>query len=142
MLNRFLFCKSESLNSGLSHIALLFLRVFAGLTMAFAHGVGKIPPQAQFVSFLESMSLPLPIVMAWLAGLSEFLGGILVALGLLTRPAALTLVVTMSVAAFVAHASDPFVKKEMALLYFMIFIFIFSAGPGKWSLDNKVNFKG
>lgn len=60
-------------------------------------------------------------------------------IGLATRPAALTLMFTMLVAAFGAHASDPFAKKEMALLYFFIFTVFFAQGGGKYSVDSKIN---
>jgi putative oxidoreductase len=141
MFNNFLFSKSESVNSFFSHFALLGLRLFAGLTMAFAHGLGKLPPADMFVGFLESMGLPFPILLAWLAALAEFVGGILVAIGFLTRPAALALVVTMLVAAFMAHAADPFAKKEMALLFAVIFAYIFVTGAGKLALDNKLTLR-
>ena len=141
MINKLLFTNGEFINSTSGHAGLLILRLFAGLTMAFAHGAGKIPPNEQFIGFLEVLGLPMVIVFAWLAGLAEFLGGILVAIGLLSRPAALSLMVTMLVAAFLAHANDPFQKKEMALLYFFVFLLVFLMGPGKYSLDNKVIIK-
>lgn len=106
--------------------------------MAFAHGTGKIPPNEQFVGFLEMLGLPMAIMFAWMAGLAEFVGGILIALGLLTRPAALSLIITMAVAAFLAHATDPFQKKEMSLLYFFIYLAILLMGPGKYSVDSKI----
>ncbi|MCB9026848.1 MAG: DoxX family protein [Bdellovibrionaceae bacterium] len=137
-MDRFLFAKGQFVNSTSSHLGLLFLRLFAGLTLAFAHGVDKVPPNEQFVGFLDVMGFPMAIAFAWLAGLAEFLGGLLVAMGLLSRPASLSVMVTMLVAAFMAHANDPFQKKEMALLYFFVFLLIFLMGPGKFSLDNKI----
>ncbi len=110
-------------------------RAFIGLSMALAHGIGKIPPPSQLVDGLAGMGFPLPVVFAWLAGGSEFLGGLLIAVGLFTRPAALFLGVTMAVAAFVAHASDPFAQKEMALLYFFACVLLLLQGGGKFSLD-------
>ena len=138
MLDRFLLPKSDFINSTVSHLALLFLRLYAGLAMAFAHGSGKIPPKEPFVSSLETMGFPMPQAFAWLAGLAEFVGGLLVAMGLLSRPSSLSLMVTMLVAAFLAHANDPFQKKEMALLYFFVYLLIFLMGPGKFSIDNKI----
>jgi putative oxidoreductase len=44
----------------------------------------------------------------------------------------------MLVAAFVAHAGDPFGKKEMALLYLLVYITLFITGPGKYSIDNAL----
>ncbi|MCB0357949.1 MAG: DoxX family protein [Bdellovibrionales bacterium] len=138
MINKFLFSTGEHINHLTSHLGLLFLRLFAGLTMAFAHGVDKIPPHEQFIGFLDSMGFPVPFMFAWMAALAEFVGSLLVALGLLTRPAAFTVMTTMLVAAFMAHANDPFQKKEMALLYFFIFLLFFLVGPGKYSLDSKI----
>tara|TARA_R110000850_G_scaffold112541_15_gene226622 strand:- start:3638 stop:3787 length:150 start_codon:yes stop_codon:yes gene_type:complete len=41
----------------------------------------------------------------------------------------------MLTAAFVAHAADPFGRKELPLLYFIVFLFILIFGAGKFSLD-------
>jgi putative oxidoreductase len=67
----------------------------------------------------------------------------LVAIGLLTRLSTIPLIVTMVVAAFVAHASDPIVStggpsKEMALLYLMMYVTILFTGPGRFSVDGLV----
>lgn len=137
-MKRFLF-HAESYSSNALNLGLLFFRASIGLTMAFAHGMGKIPPSAQFTGYVTSMGMP--GFMAWGAALAEFLGGILIAAGLLTRLNSAALAVTMMVAAFMAHGADPFQKKEMALLYLVCSIFIFIAGPGKFSLDGIINKK-
>ncbi|MBL7543027.1 MAG: DoxX family protein [Bdellovibrionaceae bacterium] len=129
---------SQNANPTLDSLAVAVLRVFVGLTMAFSHGLGKVPPPEQLIGGLESMGFPMPVFFAWCAGLAEFAGGLLLALGLLTRPSALFMAITMAVAAFVAHAADPFQKKEMALLYLFISLFFFIYGAGKWSLDAKL----
>jgi putative oxidoreductase len=110
-------------------------RIFFGLTMALTHGMMKFPPPAMLVEGLGSMGLPLPTAMAWAASLSEVLGGLLIAAGLFTRPAALFLAITMAVAAFVAHGADPFAKKEMALLYLFSSIMFLAIGGGRFSVD-------
>jgi putative oxidoreductase len=71
-----------------------------------------------------------------LAGSAEFFCSLLVAVGLLTRLAAIPPVVTMGVALVVVHAADPFAKKEMALMYFAAFLAIALAGAGRFSLDH------
>lgn len=119
--------------------AILLLRLSFGLTMAFAHGLGKIPPSSQLIDGVTGMGFPMPIAFAWAAALSEFLGGLFIALGLATRLSALSLSITMSVAAFIVHASDPFRVKEMALAYLVVAIFVFIAGPGKYSIDGMIN---
>lgn len=102
----------------LQDIGLLWLRILMGLGIA-SHGYQKIlgGHVAQFAEGVAQMGLPIPLVFAWAAALSEFLGGILVALGVGTRVAALSVFMTMSVAAFVHHAKDPFQVKELALAY-------------------------
>lgn len=113
----------------------LMLRVGLGLAMAFAHGLGKLPPSAGFVENTADLGFPAPTLFAWLAALSEFAGGILVAVGLLTRPAALSLVATMAVAFFLQHGGDAFADKELAFVYGVAFLGIALVGPGRYSVD-------
>lgn len=68
---------------------------------------------------------------------AEFFCSIFIILGLFTRPALLFNAVTMLIAAFVVHASDPFKTKEMALLYLVISVALIFTGPGKYALDKK-----
>ena len=100
MIGKFLFVRTGNLDTLWTHLGLLGVRLFAGCTMAFAHGVNKIPPTEMFISYVDRIGLPSAFLFAWLAGLSEFVGGILVALGLLSRPASMMLMITMFVAAF------------------------------------------
>lgn len=139
MIKSLIFASSSAVNTTTSNLSLLGLRVFAGLAMAFAHGLGKVPPSDRFIGAVENLGFPAPALFAWAAGLSELIGALLLVIGLATRPAALTLMFTMLVAAFGAHASDPFAKKEMALLYFFIFTVFFAQGGGKYSVDSKIN---
>jgi putative oxidoreductase len=55
--------------------------------------------------------------------------------GLFTRWAAIPAAFTMAVAAFLAHAGDPFGDREMALLYLTLFTTIGLVGPGRFSID-------
>jgi len=74
-----------------------------------------------------------------LAVFSEFICSILIAVGLATRLAAFALICTMLVAAFMAHGADPFGKKELALLYLLIYVTILVTGSGKYSIDYYLN---
>ncbi len=76
-----------------------------------------------------------------LAVFAEFFCSVLVAFGIGTRLATIPLIITMSVAAFIAHSSDPFGKKELALLYMVIYVFLLFAGSGKFSVDYLISRK-
>ena len=119
-----------------TNIGLLIFRLFIGLTMAFAHGLGKIPPSEGFMGYVASLGMP--GILAWGAALSEFLGGIFVALGLGTRLSSLSIAFTMFIAAFMAHAQDPWSKKEFALLYMFSAIMLAFVGPGRFSVDRFI----
>jgi putative oxidoreductase len=118
---------------------LAVLRVIAGLLLAFLHGIGKIPPQEGFVGWIGQMGFPSPLIWAWLAGLAEFAGGILLALGLLTRPVGLVVFVHFLVVVFVAHAGDPMGDRELAILFGVIALSLSLTGPGRYSLDGRIN---
>lgn len=121
--------------SSLASFALLLLRVFAGLSLALGHGFGKLPASEGFIEGVGNLGFPAPALFAWAAALSESVGGILLALGLLTRPAALGIFCTMAVAAFIQHASDPYHVKELALFYGTIGLVFLLIGAGRFSLD-------
>ena len=115
--------------------SLLVTRLMFGLSMAFAHGHGKVPPSDGCIDAVEGMGFPMPIFFAWAAGLAEYLGGFLIALGLLTRVSGFFLLQTMLVAVFVMHADDPFKKMEMGLLYATVSMTLIATGAGRFSLD-------
>ncbi|THK36431.1 DoxX family protein [Ensifer sp. MPMI2T] len=72
-------------------------------------------------------------------GLIEVIGGILLAIGLFTRPVAFILSGDMAVAYFMAHAPQNFYpvinEGDAAILYCFIFLYFFFAGGGPWSVD-------
>ena len=117
---------------------LLILRVGVGLAMAFAHGLGKIPVSEGFVGATAALGFPFPVLFAWAAALSEFLGGLLLAVGLVTRPAAFFLACTMATAFFVQHGADPFGDKELAFVYLVASLALLAAGPGRYSVDRSL----
>ena len=73
------------------------------------------------------------------AGLIELGTGVLITLGLFTRPAAFLASGTMAVAYWMAHAPQDFFPVnnggDAAILFCFAFLYIFFAGPGPWSLD-------
>ena len=110
------------------------LRIVAGF-LFIAHGTQKLfgipvaPPGG---------TVPLQSLLG-AAGMIELVGGGLLLLGLLTRPAAFLLSGEMAVAYFMQHAPRGFWpianQGELAVLYCFLFLFFVAAGPGPWSLD-------
>jgi putative oxidoreductase len=84
------------------------------------------------------MGVTLSLVLAVFA---EFFCSLFLIAGLATRLAAIPLIVTMSVAAFIVHAEDAFGVKEMALLYLVIYVVLLIAGAGKYSIDRWIDKK-
>lgn len=116
-------------------LGLLVLRLGVGLSLAFAHGLGKLPPSPGFVEGTAEMGFPLPTLFSWAAALSEFLGGLLIAAGLLTRPAAFFAGCTMFVAAFLRHGPVPFSGMEKPFVFLVACVAILLAGSGRFGVD-------
>lgn len=133
----FLF-SGEPISSSVANGVLLIARLGLGGMMAFAHGLGKLPPSDGFIAAVGALGFPLPLIFAWVAGISEFVGSLAVALGLATRFSALTVSFTMLVAAFGRHMHDPFAKKEMALVYLCGFLICAAVGSGRYSVDHVI----
>lgn len=74
------------------------------------------------------------------AGVLELFGGLLILLGLFTRPVAFILAGEMAVAYFMAHAPQGFWpvlnRGELAVLYCFVFLYLAVAGGGLWSVDH------
>lgn len=110
------------------------LRIVTAL-LFMTHGIAKhfkYPPLPAFAK-LELVSL------IGLAGVLEIVGGVLLILGLFTRPVAFILSGQMAVAYFMAHAPQgfhPLVNRgESAILFCFVFLYIAAAGAGPWSID-------
>ncbi|HLL90878.1 MAG TPA: DoxX family protein [Tepidisphaeraceae bacterium] len=134
--------------STFADLGLLLLRVTIGTFMAFGHGMGKLPFLGGElpVGGVTKLGFPAPTLFAWLLALTEFVGGLLLAIGLLTRPAAFAIMFGMGVAAFVAHGNDPWFarggpSKEMAMLFLVPALLFVLAGAGRFSIDALFNRK-
>jgi putative oxidoreductase len=79
------------------------------------------------------------LTLAWVAGVLESFGGVMIAAGALTRPVAFVLSGQMATAYFMAHASRGLwpIRNggELAALYCFLFLWLFVAGAGPWSVD-------
>ncbi|MCW0482785.1 DoxX family protein [Gaoshiqia sediminis] len=127
-------------NEFVENVWLLVLRAGAGAFM-MTHGVPKLQKLlAGDLAFADPFGIgSTPSLI--LAVFAEVFCSALVVLGIATRLATLPLIVTMSVAAFMIHANDPFARKEMAFLYLLIFITILVYGSGKFALGNVIRGK-
>jgi putative oxidoreductase len=123
------------MNASLTQLALLALRLWIGLNFVFAHGWGKISDPRAFLDNAALEQFPLPTVSGWIAILGEFVGGILLTLGLLTRVAAAWVLLVMLGAALVVHSGDPWQQKELALTYAAIALVFLAHGGGPFSID-------
>jgi putative oxidoreductase len=89
----------------------------------------------RFSGYVDSLGVPMPAVMAFLAAFAGSFGALLLMIGLLTRPMAFMIAGTMLVAALAAHGGDGFDAQEKAWLYFVPALFFMLKGAGKWSVD-------
>lgn len=116
-------------------IGLLIMRLGSG-GMIMTHGYPKLMRffGDEPIKFMDFLGLG-PVVSLSLAVFAEFFCAILLLIGFKTRLATIPLMITMLTAAFVAHASDPFGRKELPLLFFLVFLGIMIFGAGKFSID-------
>jgi len=110
------------------------LRIVTAL-LFMQHGTAKlfgVPHQANFDN-LQLMSL------MGLQGVLEAFGGLLLAIGLFSRPVAFLMSGNMAVAYFMAHAPKgawPILNGgDLAVLFCFVFLYLWAAGPGPWSVD-------
>ena len=118
-------------------LGLLVLRVGIGIAFVI-HGFPKVfmGGAVGLSKGLAATGIPGGIVAAYLAGSAEFLGGIALILGILTRPATAVMTFNMLVALiFHLNKGDKFVAYSHALESGILFLSLFVTGPGKFSLD-------
>lgn len=130
-----------------STLAFLPIRLGVGVVMA-AHGAQKLfgwfggaGLKATGEAFANHLHLEPGILMAALAGGTEFFGGILLIIGLLTRVAGLGLAFTMAVAIYTAHPSAFFASNngmEYPLTLLLASLTLAIGGAGSLSIDKKL----
>ena len=114
-------------------ITYALLRLFAGVLLA-CHGAQKL--------FGVLGGHVADNALMKFGGVIEFVGGLLIAVGLLTSWAAFLASGMMAVAYFMAHAPNHFLpiinKGELAVVYAFLFLFICAYGGGRYSLDAMI----
>ena len=120
-------------------LGMLLLRLVAGFTMAFNHGLGKME---NYSSAVDSFPDPFGVGSQFsllLAIFAELFCGIFIAVGFATRYTVIPLIITMATAFFIIHGDDPFAKQEMSFIYLAMYLVIFIVGPGKYSVDKLIS---
>ena len=118
-------------------LGLLILRILSGAVL-LSHGYPK------FQKILEgNLQFGDPVGIGqvsslYLSTFAEFLCAILIIIGLYTRLSLIPLIINMSVAFFIVHATDDFATKEKSILFLGMFIVLFLTGAGRFSIDNKI----
>lgn len=126
--------------TNMGQFGLFFLRLFVGCTMLAAHGMPKILGFAEkHLVFADPLHLGSSLSLG-LAIAAEVGCSVLLILGFATRLVSLPLAFTMLVAAVMVHGADPFAKKELALVYAVIYLTLFFTGGGSFSLGKKSQF--
>ena len=74
----------------------------------------------------------------YLSTFAEVVCALLVVLGLFTRIALIPLLINLSVAFFIVHATDDFGTKELPLLFLGMFVVLFFTGAGRFSFDRRL----
>jgi putative oxidoreductase len=109
------------------------LRVMTGLLL-LDHGTGKILGFPD-LSALKAMMGPL----FYVTGAFELVGGVLIVLGLFTRPTAFVLSGFCAAAYFMAHFPQGFFPAlnggDAAILFCFVFLYLAAAGPGPYAVD-------
>ncbi|MBI1368269.1 MAG: DoxX family membrane protein [Planctomycetes bacterium] len=121
----------------------LFMRYMLGFIFVY-HGFGKVMDIQPMIDGLTAMQIPMPTVSAWLAAGAEFGGGILLAIGLLTRLATIPMMFTMFVAITKVHWGHYDIQAggmEFALTMFVMLLSLALIGPGRFSADALI-FRG
>lgn len=121
---------------------LLILRLFFGISFMFA-GFGKLLDISHFSDTLLTLHVPYPSLLAWLVAFTEIIGGLLLTIGLLSRIAAIPLIIVMCAAystvhieALAALTTNPklFVS-EAPFNFLLTSLLVFAFGPGIFSID-------
>ncbi|MBC7538652.1 MAG: DoxX family protein [Bacteriovorax sp.] len=138
---------------------LLILRITIGLLLFISHGMDKL---SQIGTDSAAHFLPIfglsPHLSHFIAACAEGIGSIFIIIGLFTRFTSLLLIITMTLAALVAIASNTFYPlwipsnlpeykvvmspfKEYSLLYGSVFFSLIFSGAGRYSIDEQIKYR-
>jgi len=118
-------------------LLLLSFRILFGILL-MTHGMQK---WSNFEELSTKFPDPLGVGSSISLGLAIF-GEVACSVGFILgafyRLALVPMIFTMMIAFFVIHGGDPFSAKELAFVYLLVYIIMFFAGPGKFSIDHFI----
>lgn len=119
-----------------SDLGILVIRVLTSVLMIFPHGWSKlINFSSKLNTFPDPLGISSPLSLSATVFTEVFCSAAII-VGIKTRWAALALFFTMIVAAFVVHGQDPWMRKEKALLYAVVYLGLFFSGGGRYSVKD------
>ena len=115
----------------------LILRVFFGVTLVYGtqDNVLHREHMLQFRDFVAQHGFPYPLFSAYLSAYAQFICGLLITIGALTRLASAVMIINFIVALLMVHVGLPFSSNISALAMLFCGLFFLLHGPGPLSMD-------
>ncbi len=115
---------------------LTFVRIIIGI-MLIRHGIEvfELSKMNEYGKRLNDLQFPAPLFMAYIGKSMEFIGGICILFGFLTRLIIIPLAITFLIISFGMGHGKILMEDQHPFLFVILFLVIFFTGPGKFSLD-------
>jgi len=136
---------------GIEWVVRLVIRITVGLEF-FGSGLGKLGKLTGLIQYFRSLGIPAPEIQAPFVASTELICGALIAVGLVTRPAAVMLCGVMTVAIVTAAAPEKHITATWhglleflylpEVLLLLLLAWLVFAGPGRASLDARFSARG
>ncbi len=118
----------------------IFIRLIVGFHLIYGtqDNVFSYARMVEFAAFLSARGVPFPLFAAFLSVYAQFICGILFVVGAATRYAAVVMIINFIAALVIAHIGDAYPNMFPALMMLAAACFFFLHGPGKLSIDGKL----
>lgn len=128
-------------NENYLDVIILLIRLSIAVLMII-HGLPKLNKllAGGEIQFPDPLGVGITVSLV-LAVFAEVVCSFLIAIGLATRLASIPLIITMCIAVFIVHASDPIDVKELGILYLLFYLLLIVTGSGKFSVDYLITKK-
>lgn len=122
----------------------IFIRLIVGFHLIYGtqDNVFSYARMEEFAAFLTARGVPFPLFAAFLSVYAQFICGILFIVGLATRYAAVVMIINFIAAIIIAHIGDVYPNTFPALMMLAAACFFLVHGPGKLSVDSRLERRG